>query len=242
MMSKNHPNEHTKHRWWLKALGAVTLTVMSGLGVAANGTIGNVTLSMDDAQELVTSSSQDFPITVNEEVLRQLNRYVGTARGRKFVKESLTRMGEHRNVVTSAISDYQLPLELMALPVIESGYRNLEPTAGKPHYGAGVWMFIKSTAQHFGLQVNDQVDERLNVELETDAAMRYLKSAHLQFRDWELALLAYNAGFSAVEKGIQQTGSRNAWELIRHGHDNDPDYLAKVIAVVLIMKNPHLLN
>jgi membrane-bound lytic murein transglycosylase D len=242
MMSKNHTNERKKHSWWLKILGGMTLTVMSGLGIAANGTIGDVTLTMDDAQELVIGSSQDFPITMNEDVLRQLNRYVGTARGRKFVRESLKRMGEHRNVVQSAISDYQLPLELMAVPVIESGYRNLEPTAGKPHYGAGVWMFIKSTAQHYGLRVDDQVDERLNVELETDAAMRYLKSAHLQFRDWELALLAYNAGFSAVEKGIQQTGSRNAWELIRNGHDNDQNYLAKVIAVVLIMKNPHLLN
>ena len=242
MMSKKQPNDHKKHAWWLKTMGAITITIMSGLGIAANGAVCNVTLSMDDAQALVSSSSQQFPVTINESVLRQLNRYVGTTRGRKFVKESLARMGEHRNVVQSAISDYQLPLELMAVPVVESGYRNLPATANKAHYGAGVWMFIKTTAQHYGLKVDDQIDERLNVELETDAAMRYLKSAHLQFRDWELALLAYNAGFSAVEKGIQQTGSTDAWELIRQGHDNDSDYLAKVIAIVLIMKNPHLVN
>ena len=72
--------------------------------------------------------------------------------------------------------------------------------------------------------------------------MRYLKSAHLQFKDWELAILAYNAGFNAIEKGILKTGSRNAWDLIRSGYDNDQDYLAKVTAIVLIMKNPHLLN
>jgi membrane-bound lytic murein transglycosylase D len=242
MMSKNHKNEHKKNGWWLKVLAGIAVTVMSGLGIAASGAVVNVNLTMDDALALETSSSLNFPITMNEDVLRQLNRYVGTTRGRKFVKESLARMGEHRNVVQSAISDYQLPVELMALPIIESGYRNLEPTIGKPHYGAGIWMFIKSTAQHFGLKVNDQVDERLNVELETDAAMRYLKSAHLQFKDWELAILAYNAGFNAIEKGILKTGSRNAWDLIRNGYDNDQDYLAKVTAIVLIMKNPHLLN
>ena len=242
MMSKNQLNDHKKHTWWLKAIGTVAFTVMSGLGVVANGAIDNITLSLDDARALVSSSSPEFPLTINESVLRQLNRYVGTARGRKFVKESFARMSEHRNVVHSAISDYQLPVELMAVPVVESGYRNLPPTPNKVHYGAGLWMFIKSTALRFGLKVDDRIDERLNVELETDAAMRYLKSAHLQFRDWELALLAYNAGFSAVEKGIQQTGSTNAWELIRIGHNNDSEYLAKVIAVVLIMKNPHLLD
>ena len=142
MMSKNHTNEHKKNGWWLKVLAGIAVTVMSGLGIAASSTVGNVNLTMDDALALETSSSQEFPITMNEDVLRQLNRYVGTARGRKFVKESLARMGEHRNVVQSAISDYQLPAELMALPVIESGYRNLEPTLGKPHYGAGIWMFI----------------------------------------------------------------------------------------------------
>lgn len=242
MMKKNRTSDNKKSSRWLIAFSAVTLTIMSGLGIAANGTLGNVTLNLDEAKMLNAASSQDFPMTINEDVLRQLNRYIGTARGRKYVKDSLSRMNQHRNVVNSALSDYQLPLELTAVPVVESGYRNLPPTPNKPHYGAGIWMFIKATAIHFGLKVDDLVDERLDVELETDAAMRYLKSAHLQFRDWELALLAYNTGFTAVEKGIEQTGSRDAWVLIKQGYGNDSDYLAKVIAVVLIMKNPHLLD
>jgi beta-lactamase regulating signal transducer with metallopeptidase domain len=242
MMKKNRTSDNKKSSRWLIAFSAVTLTIMSGLGIAANGTLGNVTLNLDEAKMLNAASSQDFPMTINENVLRQLNRYIGTARGRKYVKDSLSRMNQHRNVVNSALSDYQLPLELTAVPVVESGYRNLPPTPNKPHYGAGIWMFIKATAIHFGLKVDDLVDQRLDVELETDAAMRYLKSAHLQFRDWELALLAYNTGFTAVEKGIERTGSRNAWELIKQGYGNDSDYLAKVIAVALIMKNPHLLD
>ena len=45
-----------------------------------------------------------------------------------------------------------------------------------------------------------------------------------------------------MEKSIRHTCIRNACNLIDKGHGNDQYYSGKVIAVVLIMKNPHLLN
>jgi membrane-bound lytic murein transglycosylase D len=103
-------------------------------------------------------------------------------------------------------------------------------------------MFIAPTARNYGLRVDSQADERLNPARLTDAAMRYLKSNNLMFRDWLLAILAYNAGERAVSQAIHATGSRDAWTLVRRGYESDKDYLAKVMAAVLIMKNPDSVN
>jgi len=134
-----------------------------------------------------------------------------------------------------------LPAELMAVPLVESGYRNL-PHDGDPRHGAGLWMFIEPTAREFGLTVNASTDERLNVALETDAAMRMFDRLHERFGDWGLALLAYNSGERLVEQGMGTTGSRDVWQIVERGYENDPDYMARITAVLLIMKNPAALE
>jgi hypothetical protein len=58
----------------------------------------------------------------------------------------------------------------------------------------------------------------------------------------ELALLSYNDGTPSVDAAIRKTGSHDAWRLVQEGIENDPEYLARVMAAVLIIKNPHILN
>ena len=86
--------------------------------------------------------------------------------------------------------------------------------------------------------MNNKVDDRLDVALLTDAAMRYLQANNLRFNDWHLSALAFNYGEGNVQKGMEATGSRDAWTLIRNGHEGDKDYLPKLMAAILIMKNP----
>jgi membrane-bound lytic murein transglycosylase D len=130
-----------------------------------------------------------------------------------------------------------LPEELLAVPIIESGYRNF-----KHRRVAGLWMFIEDTARAYNLRVDEATDDRLDVELETDAAMRLLGADYLRFQDWGLALMAYNAGEVRVQKGIDATGSRDPWKLIDAGFQGDADYLAKVIAAVILLRNPTCLD
>lgn len=198
---------------------------------------------MEKAQEWATIANQnsELPIVVNDLVLKELNRYTGTPEGREFMRRSLQRMENYLNIVESKIKEYQVPSELMAIPIVESGYQNLEQ---KDHqgWGAGLWMFIVSTAKTYGLRVDDNIDERLNVDLLTDAAMRYLKSNQLRFKDWTLSILAYNIGEQNVQNGINKAQSRDAWKIIRMGFENDRDYLPRVMAAIIIMKNPESLE
>ena len=72
--------------------------------------------------------------------------------------------------------------------------------------------------------------------------MRLLSSLQLRFHDWNLTLLAYNTGQRRVERGISETGSTDAWDLVSRGYENDPDYLPRVMAVILIIRNPAVLD
>ncbi|MBF0363759.1 MAG: transglycosylase SLT domain-containing protein [Oligoflexia bacterium] len=103
-------------------------------------------------------------------------------------------------------------------------------------------MFIASTAIDYGLRVNEQVDERLNVDLLTDAANRYLLASKLKFMDWQLAVLAYNVGEHKLQEAIREVGSRDAWTLVRAGLKTDKDYYPRFMAAILIMRNPSCLN
>ncbi len=105
-----------------------------------------------------------------------------------------------------------------------------------------MWQFIPSTARNFGLKVDAQVDERLDIERETDAAMRLLLANKARFNSWELSLLAYNVGENKVQDAINRTGSRDVWTLIDAGVENDTADVAKVMAAILIMKNPGFVN
>lgn len=220
----------------------LVLALTSITACASQGIVPAKQLPQAAAEKMASAAQKDseFPIVINAPVLKQLNRYVGTADGRAYMRAALRRMERHRSVVEPKVSAYRVPSELMAVPITESGYRNLESKSkGR---AAGLWMFIKSSARKFGLRVDDQVDERLNIARETDAAMRYLKAENQRFKNWLLALLAYNMGDKKLQEGIDATGSRDPWVLIENGYEGDKDYLPKLMAAVLIMKNPHVVQ
>jgi len=221
------------------SMGLCLSLIMGATAFASKGLIQDRRITLSQAKEMAgkVHSESGFPVVVNDLVLKQLNRYIGTPEGREFMRNSLQRMENYRSVIEGKIDEYNAPSELMAVPIVESGYQNLEQDSNMGH-GAGLWMFIAPTARTYGLRVNDQVDERLNVDLLSDAAMRYLQSNHLRFKDWHLAALAYNIGENRVQKAIDKTGSRDAWVLIRNGYENDRDYLPRLMAAIIIINNP----
>ena len=225
--------------------GALVLTSMTALALTAGKTIGTRVITRAQAEELAVNASKDsgFPVVINDLVLEQLNRFLGTAQGREFIKSALVRMESYRPMIESKIKSYggHVPEELLAIPIVESGYQNL-PQAANPVHGAGLWQFIPSTARKFGMRVDAANDDRLNADQETDAAIRYLYSNQLLFGDWALAAMAYNMGENGVATAIADLGSRDPWTLVRAGREGDHAYLAKVVAAILIMKNPSLVE
>ena len=196
-----------------------------------------------EAQRLanIAREASAFPIAMNERVLEQLNLLLGTPDGRAYLAASFAREQHYKDFIAEELQRYGIPPEMIAVPLVESGFRNLRPVKD-PGRGAGLWMFIESTARQVGLEVTQRTDERLSVEQETAAAMRLLSQLYLRFHDWNLTLLAYNTGERNVADAMSETGSSNAWELVNKGYENDPNYLPRVLAVILITRNPTLLD
>ena len=69
-----------------------------------------------------------------------------------------------------ALIKYDVPVELKYLPIVESA---LKPKAYSRMGAAGMWQFIYSTGNKYGLQVNSLVDDRYDIAKASDAAARH---------------------------------------------------------------------
>lgn len=215
---------------------------LTATAYAATNLVSDRRVTVKEAESFAERArlKSSFPIVVNDLVLQELNRYLGTPEGRDFMKKSLARKEVYQSLLNRKFEEYHLPEELMAVPIIESGYQNL-PQSENKSWGAGLWMFIESTAQNYGLRVDSVIDERLNPEILTDAALRYISANYFRFKDYQLALLGYNIGERKVQEGISRLKTRDAWQLTRNGYGGDK-YLARLMAAIMIMKNPESLD
>lgn len=131
------------------------------------------------------------------------------------------------------LRSYGLPPELQYLPIIESA---LVPEALSPMEAAGIWQFIASTAQMYGLQVSRIIDERYDLMKSTHAAARYLQNAYKIFGDWLLVIAAYNCGPGRVLRAIKQAGGRtNYWEIAPFLPAETRGYVPAFVAACYIM-------
>lgn len=78
-------------------------------------------------------------------------------------------------VMAPILKEAGVPSDMLYLACIES---TLNPRALSGAKAGGIWQFMPTTAKEYGLEVNDYVDERYNIEKATRAACKYLKRAY----------------------------------------------------------------
>lgn len=103
--------------------------------------------------------------------------------------------------IVDAVDRRKMPLELALLPMVESGF---EPNAVSSAQAVGLWQFIPGTAARYRLAQNEHYDARRDIVASTEAALDYLEFLFGRFRDWPLALAAYNWGEEAVSRAISR--------------------------------------
>ncbi|WP_337873252.1 transglycosylase SLT domain-containing protein [Ignavibacterium sp.] len=145
---------------------------------------------------------------------------------------ALKRAARWFPVIEPILKRNNIPVDFKYLAVAESNLENVVSPAG----ATGFWQFIKSAAVEYGLEVNDEVDERYDVEKSTEAACRYLKDAYAKYGSWTMAAAAYNAGMNGISKwsSIQKT---NNYYNLTLGIETSR-YIARIAAIKIIMENP----
>jgi membrane-bound lytic murein transglycosylase D len=132
------------------------------------------------------------------------------------------------------LEKHRLPLELKYLPVIESA---LNPLAHSATDAIGLWQFKLHAARMFNLEVNSVLDERMDPRKSTEAACQYLEYLYSMFRDWQLALAAFNGGPGVVRNAIQRSGGKtNFWAIRSYMPQQTQDYVPAFIAAAYMMK------
>lgn len=106
-----------------------------------------------------------------------------------------------------------LPIELAALPMIESAYI---PNAVSHAGAAGLWQIMPLTGKDLGLEVSNQSDERFHFEKSTQAALNHLEMLYASFNDWPLAISAYNCGEGRLRRALKISETNNLVDLLNY--------------------------
>jgi membrane-bound lytic murein transglycosylase D len=178
----------------------------------------------------------EIPLVLNEYVEKEIKRFTG--RDKRFFISSLERSSKFRHYILAELKKAGLPEELSWLPLIESGFKL---RALSPARALGLWQFIPSTGYKFGLNRNRYIDERLDFEKSTQAAISYLKELHDLFGDWITAMAAYNCGEGRVLRVIRQQRINyldNFWDLYQRLPRETARYVPKFLATLHIINNP----
>jgi len=135
-------------------------------------------------------------------------------------------------VIEPILKQYGVPDDFKYLAVIESGLTNAVSAAG----ARGVWQFMPDTAKEKGMEVNDNIDERYDLEKSTQAACAYFLKAKERFGTWTLAAASYNAGEYGIKKQMDIQKVSDYYDLLLS--EETSRYVFRILALKEIMRSP----
>lgn len=144
----------------------------------------------------------------------------------------IKRANRYFPVIEPILKRNGVPSDFKYLCVIESGLTNATSSAK----AQGFWQFMKTTGQSYGLEVNDDVDMRNNLEASTEAACKYLKSAYRRFGSWTAAAAAYNCGEGGLSSRMNKQDVKSYYDTRLNSETSR--YVYRILAIKLIMQNP----
>jgi membrane-bound lytic murein transglycosylase D len=187
---------------------------------------------------VATGISKAIPLAMNVHVLKELESF--KTREKDFFLIAYRRSGKYRPGIVKALREAGFPEELSWLPLIESGFKVRALSTAR---ALGMWQFIASTGYRFGLKRDNWIDERMDFEKSTQAAIAYLRELHQIFGDWTTALAAYNCGEYAVLNRIKTQKINyldHFWDLYEKLPRETAAYVPRFMAVIHIVNNLRL--
>lgn len=129
------------------------------------------------------------------------------------------------------LKEQGIPLDFLYLSMAESDLSHVTSPSGAARF----WQFLKPTAIQYGLVVNDEVDERFDIEKSTYAACRYLRDSYNKSGSWTMAAAGYNMGMAGLDRQAERQGSRNYYQLYLNTETSR--YVFRILALKLMHQN-----
>lgn len=180
---------------------------------------------MNFAQEQVPTFMADVEERLDREMVTNMNYHTNTIL-------VIKRAHKVFPIIEPILAKNGVPDDFKYLAVIESSLVNAVSPAG----ARGIWQFMPTTAKEKGMEVNDYVDERYDLEKSTEAACSYLKEAYLKFGNWTLAAASYNGGMAGVQRQLDAQKVNSYYDVLLT--EETARYVYRILALKEIMKNP----
>ncbi|HVA65048.1 MAG TPA: transglycosylase SLT domain-containing protein [Terriglobales bacterium] len=189
----------------------------------------------DTRAGLQAAARGQLPLVLNDAVMRYIHYFTTT--GRPDLLAGFRRAGRYRVMADRIFTAAGLPDDLLYMAQLESGF---DPRLVSSAGARGMWQFMYSRAEDYGLRRTHWVDDRQDPEKATLAAARHLKDLYAEFGNWYLAMAAYNTGPGTIQKVVARTGYADFWKLSAMGAlpRGVRDYVPVILAIALIARNP----
>jgi membrane-bound lytic murein transglycosylase D len=185
---------------------------------------------------VLNGKNSEVPLIMNADVEKEIRSFQGGERN-NFIA-AYQRSGMYHSEIVKALKKAGIPEEFFWLPLVESWFKINAYSRAR---ALGLWQFIPSTGYKFGLSRDEWIDERMDVQKSTQAAIAYLKELHNMFGDWLTVLAAYNCGEGRVLRVISRQNINyldGFWDLYRQLPHETARYVPRLLATLHIVKNP----
>lgn len=141
------------------------------------------------------------------------------------------------SVIEPILKEKGVPDDFKYLAMAESG---LNPRAVSPAGAVGFWQFLNATGKEYGLEINNEIDERYHVEKSTYAFCDYVLESYKKFGNWTLVAASYNGGMARVESQRKRQKMNDYFDLLFV--EETQRYVFRIVALKLILENPKQYN
>lgn len=144
----------------------------------------------------------------------------------------IKRANRYLPVIEKILKQNDIPDDFKYLVAAESEYSNMISPAG----ATGFWQIMKETGREEGMEINDIVDERYDIERSTQFACDYIRKSYEKFGNWTLAAASYNGGRAAIDEQLQIQKQTNYYDLLLT--EETARYIFRAVAYKLVISDP----
>jgi membrane-bound lytic murein transglycosylase D len=142
------------------------------------------------------------------------------------------RENQYIPFIENALRKADIPDDFKYLAIAESSLRN---SAISSAGAAGIWQFMPDTARRYGLLIDEYVDERMDFEKSTAAAMEYLQDLYDLFGNWTMVAAAYNRGENGLQRDLSWQGVDQYYDAWLNSETSR--YVYRILALKEVLEN-----
>ncbi len=193
-------------------------------------TVSNL-LADEDVESRLRSLNCIVAPSTESAVLKRINTLI---RSKGDTERMIGRSATFFPIFDQYLKEYNLPEDLKYITCLETELNNrVISTAG----AKGIWQLMPDVKEEFGLRIDGTLDERLDLNRGTEAALKDLKRLYERFKDWQLVLAGYNCGVGRLGAAMKRARSTDFNEIKKYLPQQTQEYIPKFIAFTYIMKN-----